>query len=56
MEKYIIGPKSQEIMEYEYFENHSYLINDEKGIEDFGTSAYFVEEDWLNRMKRLKKK
>lgn len=58
MEKYVIvtWPESQELMEYEYFENHSYLINDKQGMEDFGSSAYFVEEDWLNRMKRLKKK
>ena len=57
MEKYVIvtWPESQEVMEYEFFENHSYLINDKKGMEDFGFSAYFVDEDWLNRMKRLKR-
>jgi hypothetical protein len=28
------------------FEEHSYLINDNKGMEDFGSSAYFVDVDW----------
>lgn len=24
-----------------------YLVNDDKGIEDFGSSAYFVDVQWL---------
>lgn len=40
-------PEIQEIMTIEGFDEHSYLINDEKGMEDFGSSAYFVDYDWL---------
>ena len=40
-------PKIQEIMTIEGFDEHSYLINDNKGMEDFGSSAYFVDYDWL---------
>lgn len=36
-------PEIQEIMTIEGFEEHSYLINDK----DFGSSAYFVDYDWL---------
>jgi stage V sporulation protein AE len=32
----------------EGFKENSYLINDEKGIEEFGSSAYFVNTKWLN--------
>lgn len=34
-------------MELEGFEENSYLINDEKGIEKLGSSAYFVNTEWL---------
>lgn len=49
-DKYIVvgWPESQDLMELEGFEDNSYLINDEQGISDFGYSAYFVSEDWLN--------
>lgn len=40
-------PEIQEIMTIEGFEEHFYLINDTKGMEDFGSSAYFVDYDWL---------
>lgn len=36
-------PEIQEIMTIEGFDEHSYLINDNK----FGSSAYFVDYDWL---------
>ena len=36
----------QGLMDKEGFAEHSYLINDEKGMEDFGSSSYFVEKDW----------
>jgi len=44
----ITWPFIQHIMDIEGFEEHSYLVNDEKGLEDFGPSAYFVHADWLN--------
>lgn len=56
MEKYIVvtWPESQELMDEKGFESHCYLISDEQGIDDFGSQAYFVEEDWYNRVNRLK--
>jgi hypothetical protein len=43
-------PEIQNLMNLEGFKDHSYLINDEKGIEDFGSSAYFIQVDWLNTL------
>ena len=34
-------PDSQIIMEQEWYDE-CYLINDDKGLNDFGSSAYFV--------------
>ena len=50
MGKYVIvtWPNSQDLMNKPGFRANSYLVNDDKGIEDFGSSAYFVDEDWLN--------
>ena len=49
MSKYVVvtWPDSQNLMDREGFRENSYLVNDDKGIEDFGSSAYFVDEDWL---------
>lgn len=44
----ITWPESQKLMELEDFEEHSYLINSEDGIYNFGNSAYFVEKDWYD--------
>ena len=41
-------PEIQYFMELEGFKENSYLINDDKGIEKFGSSAYFVNTKWLN--------
>ena len=51
MDKYIVitWPEIQEFMEIEGFRENSYLINDEKGLEDFGSSAYFVNYDWYKK-------
>lgn len=51
--KYIVvtWPCIQYLMDKEGFKEHSYLINDDKGIEDFGSSAYFVEETWYYNSK-----
>lgn len=48
-DKYIVvtWPEIQDIMDCEGFEENSYLINDYKGLDDFGSSAYFVKEEWL---------
>ena len=44
-------PEIQYYMELEGFSENSYLINDEKGIEEFGSSAYFINTKWLNNYK-----
>lgn len=51
MDKYIViqWPEIQEFMEIEDFRENSYLINDEKGLEDFDSSAYFVKYDWYKK-------
>jgi len=36
-------------MEIEGFRENSYLINDEQGLEDFGSSAYFVKYSWYKQ-------
>lgn len=41
-------PDIQFLMEKPGFREHAYLINDDRGMADFGSSAYFVEEAWLN--------
>jgi hypothetical protein len=47
----VIGwPDIQQYMGIPGFEENSYLVNDEKGVEDFGSSAYFVDEDWLENI------
>lgn len=43
-------PDIQSFMDLEGFKEHSYLINDEQGMEDFGSSAYMVEKAWLNSL------
>lgn len=50
MKKYIpvVWPDVQYLMECDGFYDHSYPILDDKGIDDFGSSAYMVEETWLN--------
>jgi hypothetical protein len=51
MDKYIVitWPEIQEFMEIEGFRDNSYLINDEKGLEEFGSSAYFVNYNWYKQ-------
>lgn len=53
METYVAvsWPESQDLMEKEGFDENSYLINDDKGLEDFGPSSYFVNKEWLNKLK-----
>lgn len=36
-------------MEIEGFRDNSYLINDEKGLEEYGSSAYFVNTKLLDK-------
>lgn len=55
-EKFIIvpWPEVQELMNEESFSNHSYPINDARGLNEYGPMSFFVEEDWYNRIIRIK--
>lgn len=46
----ITFPDIQEYMELEGFDENAFLINDSKGLELFGSSAYFVNEEWINKI------
>lgn len=46
----ICWPEIQYLFSEKGFEENSYLINDEKGFEDFGSSAYFVNKEWLDNL------
>ena len=50
----VTWPDVQELMSLCGFEENSYLINDDKGMEDFGSSAYFVSVEWLNNLNNNK--
>ena len=41
-------PQSQELMDKKGFKENAFLINDEEGMKRFGSSAYFVNKEWLN--------
>lgn len=43
----VCWPESQMLMELDGFEENSYLVNDDKGLLEFGSSAYFVNRKWL---------
>ena len=43
----VTWPEVQLLLDLEGFKEHSYLINDDRGLDDFGSSAYFVETEWL---------
>ena len=41
-------PEVQELMDKEGFKENSFLVNDPLGLDEFGSSAYFVSTEWLN--------
>lgn len=43
----VCWPEIQFLFDIDGFEQNAYLINDEKGVNNFGSSAYFVNFDWL---------
>lgn len=43
-------PDVQELMVHRGFDENAYLIDDENGIKQFGSSAYFVNVEWLNKV------
>lgn len=46
----VCWPEIQDLMHMHGFEQNAFLINDEKGMERFGSSAYFVSAEWLADM------
>lgn len=45
----VCWPESQMLMEKKGFYDNCTLINSEKGLEKYGSSAYLVEKDWYNK-------
>ena len=58
MDRYVIveWPESQRFMDIPDFEDYSFLINDERGLDIYGSCAYFIEESWLKKALPLIKK
>lgn len=56
MTKYVVvsWPDSQDLMGKPGFRENAYLVNDEKGMQVFGSSAYFVDEEWLAKAEGAK--
>ena len=56
-DKYIVVtfPESHELVCERDFDKNSYYINDDDGIKDFGTSAYFVKEKWYKKIMEKRK-
>lgn len=42
-------PEIQVLMEKDGFQDNAYLINDEQGINEYGSLAYFVNKEWLDQ-------
>lgn len=48
----VCWPESQMLMENEGFFENCTLINTERGLEAYGSSAYLVDEDWYNQLQK----
>lgn len=51
MKEYIVllCDEAQSLQDKEGFDSSAYLIEDEKGLKDFGSGAYFVNKEWYGR-------
>ncbi len=47
----VCWPEIQSLLGIDGFKDNAYLINDDKGMNDFGNSAYFVNSGWLKSHK-----
>ena len=47
----MVWPESQELMEMKGFRGNTWLINDEKGLDMYGSSAYVFDLDWYKENK-----
>ena len=45
----VCWPESQMLMEKEGFYDNCSLINSDRGLEEFGSSAYLVDKDWYQK-------
>lgn len=45
----VCWPESQMLMEKEGFFDNCSLINSDRGLEEFGSSAYLVDKDWYQK-------
>ena len=52
----VCWPESQMLMELDGFEENSYHVNDDRGLLEFGSSAYFVNRKWLEEIVELNTK
>ena len=50
----VCWPESQILMELDGFEENSYLVNDDRGLLEFGSSAFFVNRKWLEEKVNIK--
>lgn len=50
----VCWPESQMLMELDGFEENSYLVNDDRGLLEFGSSAFFVNRKWLEEKVNIK--
>lgn len=46
-------PDSQELMDMQGFSENTWLINDERGLNRFGSSAYVYDIDWYNENQKI---
>lgn len=44
----VTWPDSQMVEEIPGYTSFAYLINDEEGLETYGSSAYVVDKDWYD--------
>lgn len=51
MKEYIVllCDEAQSLQDKEGFDSNAYLIEDEKGLKDFGSGAYFVDKEWYEK-------
>lgn len=48
----VCWPESQMLMENEGFFENCTLINTERGLEAYGSSAYLVDENWYDQFQK----
>jgi len=48
----VVWPEIQDLVGLEGFAKNTHLINDDQGVEEHGSSAYFVKQVWYEREMR----